>query len=154
MLEVWVTGRSPNLCQIAYTWLVNAPGLTPVNAPGLNAPDANIPAQVVWITQSIDLVDAQGVLQTRQRFSDTPILVVSFYPPEEELILELFRSGVQGYLCMTERLAERQAATLIAAIQQVAHGHAVIDPTITRDVLDEIRNLLIQSGHKDESECK
>jgi two-component system, NarL family, response regulator DevR len=69
----------------------------------------------------------------RREELDVKVLVLTSYA-DDNLIFEAIAAGADGYL-----LKEIHADTLIQAIQDVAAGKSILDPTITRRVMNRAR---------------
>jgi DNA-binding NarL/FixJ family response regulator len=65
---------------------------------------------------------------------DTKILMLTSYA-EDELVKEAIRAGAVGYVL--KRVGNRE---LIETIRTIAHGDAVVDPAMTKALLDEVRH--------------
>jgi DNA-binding NarL/FixJ family response regulator len=65
---------------------------------------------------------------------DTKVLMLTSYA-EDELVKEAIRAGAVGYVL--KRVGNRE---LIETIRTIAHGDAVVDPAMTKALLDEVRH--------------
>jgi DNA-binding NarL/FixJ family response regulator len=67
------------------------------------------------------------------RFPETRVLILTAYP-DEEFIVRAIEAGASGYVL--KRAGSRE---LIEALEALARGEAILDPTITRKVLEQFR---------------
>ncbi|WP_322799264.1 response regulator transcription factor [Thermoflexus sp.] len=68
-----------------------------------------------------------------QRFPSTRVLVLTAYP-DEEFIVRAIEAGASGYVL--KRAGSRE---LMQALEALARGEAILDPAITRKVLEQFR---------------
>ncbi|HXF68774.1 MAG TPA: response regulator transcription factor [Thermoflexus sp.] len=68
-----------------------------------------------------------------QRFPDTQVLILTAYP-SEEFIVRAIEAGASGYVL--KRAGSRE---LIQALEALARGEAILDPAVTRKVLEQFR---------------
>lgn len=69
---------------------------------------------------------------TRQ-FPDTRVIMLTSFS-DDELILKALQAGASGYI-----LKQLDTRSLITALEAVREGNAVLDPQVTRQVIDQIR---------------
>ena len=72
--------------------------------------------------------------QIIEKLPETKVIILTSYA-EDELVKEAIRAGAVGYVL--KRVGSRQ---LIDDIRAVAHGDAVVDPSMTRTLLNEVRH--------------
>lgn len=87
------------------------------------------------VVMDLKLPDASGVEACREILADCPdtgVLFLSSYS-EEEGVLASVLAGAGGYLL--KRIGREELAQ---AIQRVANGESVLDPAVTRTVLDRL----------------
>ncbi len=78
--------------------------------------------------------DGLGVCrEITQRFPGTRVLILTAYP-DEEFIVRAIEAGASGYVL--KRAGSRE---LIQALEALARGEAILDPAITRQVLEQFR---------------
>ena len=65
---------------------------------------------------------------------DTKILMLTSYA-EDELVKDAIRAGAVGYVL--KRVGGRE---LVESIRAIAHGDAVVDPAMTKTLLNEVRH--------------
>ena len=85
----------------------------------------------------VRLPDGSGieVCQWLQRLDlDVKVLVLTSYA-SDDLVFDAIAAGADGYL-----LKEIHGDNLIQAIQDVAAGKSILDPVITRRVMNQVRN--------------
>ena len=85
----------------------------------------------------VRLPDGSGieVCQRLQRLDrDVKVLVLTSYA-SDDLVFDAIAAGADGYL-----LKEIHGDNLIQAIQDVAAGKSILDPVITRRVMNQVRN--------------
>lgn len=82
---------------------------------------------------ALDGVEATRLI-TREN-PDIPVIVLTMYR-EDQFIFDAIRAGARGYL-----LKDVDADELVAAIEIVHRGEALIDPLIATRVLNEFRRL-------------
>ncbi len=88
------------------------------------------------VLMDLRLPDHNGVdacRQIRRRWPEIQVLILTSYP-NEDLVLEAIESGAAGYV-----LKDSDTLDLLRAVRAVGHGDAVLDPAVTRKVLQEIR---------------
>jgi RNA polymerase sigma factor (sigma-70 family) len=72
--------------------------------------------------------------QIRRRQPDTRVLFLTSFA-DEEIVLESIDAGGDGYL-----LKEIDEENLVQAIRNVAAGRSILDPAVTRRVLERVKN--------------
>jgi DNA-binding NarL/FixJ family response regulator len=85
------------------------------------------------VVLDVRLPDRDGVEVCREitaRFPETRVLILTAYP-DEEFIVRAIEAGASGYVL--KRAGSRE---LIEALEALARGEAILDPTITRKVLE------------------
>ncbi len=84
----------------------------------------------------VRLPDGSGFEACRRLHALTPpvrvIILTAF--ADEEIVLQAVGSGAEGYL-----LKEIDELGLVRAITDVAEGHSILDPAVTRRVLNQVR---------------
>jgi two-component system response regulator DevR len=88
------------------------------------------------VVLDVRLPDRDGVEVCREitaRFPETRVLILTVYP-DEEFIVRAIEAGASGYVL--KRAGSRE---LIEALEALARGEAILDPTITRKVLEQFR---------------
>lgn len=84
------------------------------------------------VIMDISLPDISGIEATRrikENLPDTHVIGLTMHE-EEPYVLELLRSGADGYI-----VKRSAAADLVGAIRAVVQGQAILDPAITRAVV-------------------
>ncbi len=84
----------------------------------------------------IRLPDRDGLEICReitQRFPGTRVLILTAHP-DEEFIVRAIEAGASGYVL--KRAGSRE---LMQALEALARGEAILDPAITRHVLEQFR---------------
>jgi DNA-binding NarL/FixJ family response regulator len=88
------------------------------------------------VLMDIRLPDQSGVVTCRQIRKEWPsvqvLMLTSF--ADEELVIEAIEAGAAGYI-----LKQLDTDELLRAVRAVARGDAVLDPAVTRKVLDSVR---------------
>jgi DNA-binding NarL/FixJ family response regulator len=79
----------------------------------------------------------QSVLRLSQAYPHSKILVLSALNNQEELIVNLFRQGIWGYLDKDGC----QPAKIIEAIRLLSKGQAVLSPGVGGQILNELVQL-------------
>jgi DNA-binding NarL/FixJ family response regulator len=88
------------------------------------------------VLMDIRLPDRSGIAacqQIRQRWPATQVLMLTSYT-DEDLVLEAISAGAAGYV-----LKQIGTDDLVQAVRAVGQGDAVLDPAVTRKVLDRVR---------------
>jgi DNA-binding NarL/FixJ family response regulator len=78
-----------------------------------------------------------GIEACEQILKDCPqikVLMLTSYA-EDDLVKEAIRAGAVGYVL--KRVGNRE---LINAIRTIGEGHAIVDPTMTKTLLEEVRH--------------
>lgn len=88
------------------------------------------------VLMDIRLPDQSGIATCRQIRKDWPniqvLMLTSF--TDEDLVMEAIEAGAAGYI-----LKQLDTDELLRAVRAVAHGDAVLDPAVTKRVLDSVR---------------
>jgi DNA-binding NarL/FixJ family response regulator len=89
------------------------------------------------VLMDVRLPDGNGFEACRQIRKLLPEVRVLFLTSfaDEEIVIESIDAGADGYL-----LKEIDEATLVRAIRDVVRGQSILDPAITRRVLERARN--------------
>lgn len=90
------------------------------------------------VLMDVRLPDGNGFeacRQIRQSLPDTRVLFLTSVA-DDEIVLESIEAGGDGYL-----LKEIDEDALIRAIKNVAAGQSILDPAVTRRVLERVKNL-------------
>ncbi len=84
---------------------------------------------------------AQTVARISEQYPRSKILVLSAYDGQEQLVLDVFRKGAQGYLDKdTSQISE-----IVEAIHTISRGGAILDPGMAGWILGEIAHMRRQS---------
>lgn len=97
------------------------------------------------ILMDVRLPDGNGFdacRQIRARHPNVRVLFLTSFA-DEQTVLESIQAGADGYL-----LKEIDESTLIAAIRDVVAGKSILDPAITRRVLEQARSPGTPSGRE------
>jgi DNA-binding NarL/FixJ family response regulator len=89
------------------------------------------------VLMDIRLPDQSGITacqQVRQRWPGVQVLMLTSFA-DEDLVLEAISAGAAGYV-----LKQLGNDDLLRAIRAVGHGDAVLDPTVTRQLLAHVRH--------------
>jgi len=92
----------------------------------------------------VRLADGDGIevcREVRSLFPNIYVLMLTSYS-DDEALLNAFMAGASGYV-----LKEIRGSDLISTIRQVAAGHSLLDPNVTGQVLERLRN-----GNKEKNE--
>lgn len=85
----------------------------------------------------VRLADGDGIevcREIRSLFPHIQVLMLTSYS-DDEALLNAFMAGASGYI-----LKEIRGSDLISTIRQVAAGHSLLDPNVTGQVLERLRN--------------
>ena len=96
------------------------------------------------VIMDVRLPDGSGVeacREIRAERPDTKVLMLTSYADEEAVFASIM-AGAVGYL-----LKQTSTRTLIEAIERVMKGESLLDPAVTRRVLERVR-----SGKQDEDD--
>jgi DNA-binding NarL/FixJ family response regulator len=88
------------------------------------------------VLMDVRLPDGRGYeacQQIRQHVPDTRVLFLTSFA-DEDLVIESLDAGADGYL-----LKEIDEPALVSAIRDVADGRSILDPAVTRRVLERSR---------------
>jgi DNA-binding NarL/FixJ family response regulator len=69
------------------------------------------------------------------RYPDAKVIILTSFA-DDELIMRALRAGAVGYV-----LKEADNEVLLRAIVDVAHGHAMLDPSVTARLISQMRSL-------------
>src|ERR1041385_3553578 len=100
------------------------------------------------VLMDVRLPDGNGFeacRQIRRTHPDTRVLFLTSFA-DEEIVLESIDAGGDGYL-----LKEIDEENLVGAIRNVAAGQSILDPAVTRRVLERVKNPETPSTKKLES---
>lgn len=89
------------------------------------------------VLMDVRLPDGNGFdacRQIRRSHSDARVLFLTSFA-DEEIVLESIDAGGDGYL-----LKEIDEETLVRAVISVASGQSILDPAVTRRVLERVKN--------------
>ncbi len=92
----------------------------------------------------VRLADGDGIevcREVRSLFPNIHVLMLTSYL-DDEALFNAIMAGASGYV-----LKEIRGTDLISTIRQVAAGHSLLDPSVTEQVLERLRN-----GKKDKDE--
>jgi len=95
------------------------------------------------VLMDVRLPDGNGFeacRQIRRAQPDTRVLFLTSFA-DEEIVLESIDAGGDGYL-----LKEIDEENLVQAIRNVAAGRSILDPAVTRRVLERVKNADTHSG--------
>jgi len=98
-------------------------------------------ARVEWarpdvVIMDIRLPDGSGIEATREiraRLPNTQVLMLTTYADDEALFASIM-AGAAGYV-----LKQIKGADLVRAVQTVGSGQSLLDPAVTKGVLDRLR---------------
>ena len=88
------------------------------------------------VLMDIRLPDQTGIVacqQIREKWSDIQVLMLTSFA-DEDLVMEAIEAGAAGYV-----LKQLDTDELLRAVRAVGQGDAVLDPSITRNVLAGVR---------------
>ncbi len=93
-----------------------------------------VPADVLLL--DIRLPDGSGLEVCRKLQNSHPTLKVLFLTSyfNDHMVMDALSAGAEGYL-----LKEINAEVLVRSIEEIMEGKSVLDPTVTRRVVDSIR---------------
>ncbi|HEX9369431.1 MAG TPA: response regulator transcription factor [Roseiflexaceae bacterium] len=92
--------------------------------------------QPAIVLMDVRLPDQSGIAacqQIRQRWPAVPVLMLTSFA-DEDLVLEAISAGAAGYV-----LKQVGTDDLLRAVRAVGRGDAVLDPTVTRQLLARVR---------------
>ena len=118
--------------------LEETPGMSVVGEAG-TVKDAI--ARVEWarpdvVIMDIRLPDGSGIEATREiraRLPNTQVLMLTTFADDEALFASIM-AGAAGYV-----LKQIKGADLVRAVQTVGSGQSLLDPAVTKGVLDRLR---------------
>src|SRR6266545_6626030 len=102
-----------------------------------SAAEATARLQPDLVLMDVRLPDGNGFeacRQIRRTQQDTRVLFLTSFA-DEEIVLESIDAGGDGYL-----LKEIDDESLVQAIRNVAAGKSILDPAVTRRVLERVKN--------------
>lgn len=122
-----------------HTLLSGHPGLEIVGEAGTVAAavEAVVRLQPDVVLMDVRLPDGDGFeacRQIRRSQVETRVLFLTSFA-EEQIVLESIDAGGDGYL-----LKEIDEEHLVRAIRTVASGQSILDPAVTRRVLEHVKN--------------
>lgn len=88
------------------------------------------------VVMDVRLSNGSGIEATREiqsRLPATNVLMLTAYPDDEALFASIL-AGASGYMLKTATAAE-----LIRAVRRVAQGESLLDPSVTGQVLNRVR---------------
>ena len=88
------------------------------------------------VIMDIRLPDGSGIEATREiraRLPNTQVLMLTTYADDEALFASIM-AGAAGYV-----LKQIKGADLVRAVQTVGSGQSLLDPAVTKGVLDRLR---------------
>lgn len=88
------------------------------------------------VVMDVRLADGSGIEATREiraRFEKTQVLMLTSFADDEALFASIM-AGASGYV-----LKQIRGGDLVRAIREVASGKSLLDPEVTRSVLDRLR---------------
>ncbi len=102
-----------------------------------SAAEATARLQPDLVLMDVRLPDGNGFeacRQIRRTQQDTRVLFLTSFA-DEEIVLESIDAGGDGYL-----LKEIDDESLVRAIRSVAAGQSILDPAVTKRVLERVKN--------------
>src|SRR6202521_1479633 len=88
------------------------------------------------VVMDVRLADGSGIVATREiraRLENTQVLMLTSFADDEALFASIM-AGAAGYV-----LKQIRGGELIRAIREVGAGRSLLDPEVTRSVLDRLR---------------
>lgn len=88
------------------------------------------------VLMDVRLPDGSGIEACREIRSELPdvqVVMLTSYP-DEDAVLASIMAGAAGYL-----LKQSDPERLVEAVERVSQGHSLLDPAVTRSVLDQMR---------------
>jgi two-component system response regulator DevR len=97
--------------------------------------------RTVWarpdvVIMDVRLPDGSGIEATREiraRLPNTQVLMLTTFSDDEALFASIM-AGAAGYV-----LKQIKGADLVRAVQTVGHGESLLDPAVTKGLLDRLR---------------
>ena len=89
------------------------------------------------VIMDVRLPDGSGIeacREIREEHPDTRVLILTSYADDEAVMASIL-AGASGYL-----LKQTRGGALIDALERVARGESLLDPTITSRVLERLRS--------------
>jgi len=129
------------------TLLNRRPGMTVVAEAGTVADAVEIalrekPAVIVMDVRLPDGTGVEACREIRSRLPETRTIMLTSYA-DDEAVMASIMAGASAYL-----LKHTRGQQLAEAIQAVARGESLLDPQITRRVLDQMRDLATNGPDK------
>lgn len=97
---------------------------------------ATVRTQPDVVVMDVRLSNGSGIAATREILSQAPatnVLILTSYPDDEALFASIV-AGASGYMLKTATPAE-----LIRAVRCVGQGESLLDPSVTGQVLNKVR---------------
>jgi two-component system, NarL family, response regulator DevR len=88
------------------------------------------------VVMDVRLADGSGIEATREiraQRAKTPVLMLTSFADDEALFASIM-AGAAGYV-----LKQIQGAEIVKAIREVGAGNSLLDPEVTKSVLDRLR---------------
>src|ERR671925_392076 len=88
------------------------------------------------VVMDVRLADGSGIEATREiraRLEKTQVLMLTSFADDEALFASIM-AGAAGYV-----LKQIRGDELVTAIRRVGHGQSLLDPAVTKGVLDRLR---------------
>jgi len=88
------------------------------------------------VVMDVRLADGSGIVATREiraRLENTQVLMLTSFADDEALFASIM-AGAAGYV-----LKQIKGADLVRAVQTVGRGQSLLDPAVTKGVLDRLR---------------
>jgi DNA-binding NarL/FixJ family response regulator len=90
------------------------------------------------VVMDVRLPDGSGIeacREIRAELPETKVLMLTSYP-DEDAVMSAILAGAAGYL-----LKQIRARDLVAGIEAIGRGESLLDPGVTRKVLERVRRL-------------
>jgi DNA-binding NarL/FixJ family response regulator len=97
------------------------------------------------VVMDVKLPDGSGVEACREIRSELPatrVLMLTSYA-DDDAVMNSILAGASAYL-----LKQTHGQQLVAAVESVARGESMLDPQVTRSVLDQMRQFSSAGGDK------
>jgi DNA-binding NarL/FixJ family response regulator len=95
------------------------------------------------VLMDIQMPNLDGVAATQllaERFPQVPVIILTTFT-DREYVVEGLKAGARGYL-----LKDSESEVVAEAVRVVAAGGALIQPSVTRTLLDEFARLAAREG--------